>query len=97
MEMNIKKLMMTKIVWVIVAIAIMALAADMAANAQARFPNSPDNLVSPGGRSSGGDIVYIPNSRPQNIGNGLCIQGYLAMESMAIQVPFYQACRIERR
>jgi hypothetical protein len=91
--MNIKKLRMKKIVLVIAAIATMVWATGMAANAQTPFPNTPYNLMSQWRSSSGGDTMYIPNSRPQKIGGGLCIQGYLTMEDMAIQVPVYQACK----
>jgi len=93
--MNIKKLWMKEIVLVIAAIVLVAWATSMAASA-ASFPNSPDNL-SGGDTGSGGDIMYIPNSRPQNIGGGFCIQGYLTMEDGAIWLPMYQACETERR
>jgi len=91
-----KKLRMKEIVLVIGAIVIVAWAMSMAANAQVPFPNSPDNL-SGGETGSGGDIMYVPNARSQNIGGGLCIRGYLTMEDGAIWLPMYQACEIKRR
>jgi len=90
--MNIKKLRMNKIVLVIAAIATMAWATGMVANAGARFGNTPDNLM-PGEGTAGGDIMYIPVQQPQKLPNGLCIKGYVMMEDGAITVPIYQKCR----